>query len=108
MDWLTGVSLTVGVVSIILAVVAIVISILSHWRTKDVLAQISEKAAVIEGTVSETQGKLVDTVTAIAKPREETQEEKLLGAFVSSLASNPKALEQIINMEQRRRGSKER
>ena len=84
MDWVAIVSLTVGCFSIILAVFAMVISTLNYERTKDVLAEISKQAAVIEGTVSETQGKLVDTVTAIAKPKEETQEDKLLEIWPES------------------------
>ena len=85
MDWLPIVSLTVGVFSIVLAGVAMLISTLNYERTKDVLSEISEKAAVIEGTVSDTQTKLVDTVTAIAKPKEETQEEKILQAMLPSI-----------------------
>ena len=98
MDWLPIVSLTVGVISIILAGVAMVISTLNYERTKDVLSEISEKAAVIEGTVSDTQTKLVDTVTAIAKPNEETPEEKILQAMLPSMIQNPDLLERLIKM----------
>ena len=98
MDWVAIVSLTVGCFSIILAVFAMVISTLNYERTKDVLAEISKQAAVIEGTMSETQGKLVDTVTAIAKPKEETQEDKLLGALLPSMVNNPQFLEQLIRI----------
>ena len=84
MDGPFAVSLVVGVVSIVLAGVAIWHSVQSerksvenYDRTKDVLSEISQKAAVIEATVDKTQMKLVDTVTAMAKPKEETQEDKL-------------------------------
>ena len=100
MDWLPIVSLTVGVISIILAGVAILISTLNYERTKDVLSEISEKAAVIEGTVSDTQTKLVDTVTAIAKPKEETQEEKILQAMLPSMIQNPDLLERLMKMSE--------
>ena len=104
MDWVAIVSLTVGCFSIILASVAMVISILNYERTKDVLGEISKQAAVIEGTVSETQGKLVDTVTAIAKPKEETKEDKLLGALLPSMVNNPEFLEQLIRMGEQQQG----
>ena len=81
-----------------------VISTLNYERTKDVLAEISKQAAVIEGTVSETQGKLVDTVTAIAKPKEETQEDKLLGALLPSMVNNPEFFEQLIRMGEQQQG----
>ena len=61
MDVTFTVSLVVGAVSIVLAVMAIWPSIQSerrsmenYDRTKDILSEISEKAAVIEGTVSKT------------------------------------------------------
>ncbi len=91
MDWVAVVSLTVGGFSILIAAIAIWLSTLNYERTKDVLAEISKQAAVIESTVSETQGKLVDTVTAIARPREETTEDKLLSAY----PNNPAALRAI-------------
>ena len=98
-------SLVVGVVSIVLALVAIWHSIHTerkseenYNRTKDVLSEISQKAAVIEGTVSETQGKLVDTVTAIARPKEESQEDALFKTFVSGIAQDPQLLKQVIEM----------
>ena len=56
MDWVAIVSLTVGCFSIVLAAFAMVISTLNYERTKDVLAEISKQASVIEGTVSETSG----------------------------------------------------
>ena len=103
MDWIAIVSLVVGLASIILAISAIVISLLVYDRTKNVLADISKQAAVIEGTVSETQGKLLDTVTAIAKPREETQQDKLLSAFLPAIMQNPRLLQQMIELGTQRR-----
>lgn len=100
MDWLPIVSLTVGIISIILAGVAIWLSTLNYERTKDVLSEISEKAAVIEGTVSDTQTKLVDTVTAIATPKEETQEEKITQAILPLIVKNPEFLERLMKMSE--------
>ena len=101
MEWLAIVSLTVGIISIILAGIAIWLSTLNYERTKDVLAKISEKAAVIEGTVSETQGKLLDTVTAMAKPKEETVEDKLIAAFLPMMADNPEIIQTLAKAGER-------
>ena len=101
MDVPFTVSLVVGAVSIVLAVMAIWLSIQSerrstenYDRTKDTLSEISKKAAVIEATVSNTQDKLVDTVTAIAKPKEETQEDIILKAIMQ----NPQMFQQMVKM----------
>ena len=105
MDVSLVVSLVVGAVSIVLAVMAIWLSIQSerrstenYDRTKDILSEISEKAAVIESTVSNTQEKLVDTVTAIAKPKEETQDEMIAKAILPSMVQNPQMFEQLMRM----------
>lgn len=107
MDVTFTVSLVVGAVSIILAVLAIWLSIQSerrstenYDRTKDILSEISEKAAVIEGTVSNTQEKLVDTVTAIAKPKEETQDEMIAKVLLPSMVQNPQMLEKLIELSE--------
>ena len=87
--------------SIALAAIAIWLSTLNYERTKDVLAEINKKAAVIEGTVNDTQGKLLDTVTAIAKPKEETQEDKLLGTLLPEMVKNPEILEIMMKAGER-------
>ena len=103
MDILTAISLIVGVVSVVLALVAIWHSVKSerrstenYDRTKDVLAQISEKAAVIEATVNNTQNKLVDTVTDMARPQRESQEEILLKTLLPEIVKNPQWIEQMM------------
>ncbi len=96
MEWTDGFSLAVGGFSMILAGVAITVSILSYLRTKDVLAQIDKKAGVIEEAVGETQSKLVDTVTAIARPKEDTPEQQMLSTLLPAILSNPELLEQLI------------
>lgn len=96
------ISLVVGVVSVVLAIVAIWYSTQSerrsnenYNRTKDLLAEIDKKAAIIESTMSSTQDKLVDTVTAIARPKEQTQEEILMTSLLPSLLEKPELLERL-------------
>ena len=102
MDAYFVVSLVVGVVSVVLAVVAIFYSYQSerksrdyYDRTNDVLLGISEKAAVIEGTVNATQQKLVDTITEIARPQRETQEEMFMRTMLPAILQDPKMSEAL-------------
>ena len=108
-----GISLAVGAVSIVLALVAIWHSIHSerkseenYNRSKDVLSEISQKAAVIEATVSGTQEKLVDTVTTIARPKEETQEDVLFKTFASSIMQNPQMFERLLKFSEQQEKQK--
>ena len=98
MDWLTVVSLTVGVVSIALAVVAIVVSLWLSNTTTRVLAEIDKRAAVIDEVVRGTQTKLVDTLTTIASPPRATQEEMLYGMLGPLLANNPHLMETLVEL----------
>ena len=50
----------------------------------------SQKAAVIESTVSITQTKLLDTVTDIARPKQETTEEIITRELLPNLLKDPK------------------
>ena len=102
------ISLVVGAVSIVLAIVAISYAILSerkstenYNRTKDLLAEISEKAAIIQSTVDNTQEKLVDTITEIAKPKHDTQEEILMKTLLPAMLEKPEMLERLITMSER-------
>ena len=97
-------SLIVGIVSIVLALVAIWhstrserLSVEYYVRTKDVLAEIDKKAAVIDNTVSSTQAKLVDTVIAIAKPRDVTEDEKIKAFVLEIVQQKPELLERILD-----------
>ena len=97
----------VGIVSIVLAVVAIGSSILSERRsqenfnrTQEALAEVSEKAAVVERAVTTTQDKLLETVTAIAKPRELTEEERSQQMIMPLLEKNPELLRQLVRSAQ--------
>ncbi len=105
MDAPTVVSIVVGAVSVAMAGMAIWISTQAEKKstenynaTKDLLGEIGTKAAVIEKAVSETQGKLVDTVTAIAKPREETQDEMLQRTLLPKVLENPEMLQTLFNL----------
>ena len=100
-------SFVVGVISIVLAIVAIWYStqaerksVENYNRTKDVLSEISQKAAVIEATVNNTQEKLVDTITEIARPRQYSQEEMLMKTLLPHLIQNPDILERIIKLSE--------
>ncbi len=68
----------------------------NYNRTKDVLSDISQKASVIEATMNNTQEKLVDTITEIARPRQESQEEILMNALLPSIVQNPELLERLM------------
>ncbi len=105
MDAPTVVSIVVGAVSVVMAGVAIWISTQAEKKstanynaTKDLLREIGTKAAVIEQAVSETQSKLVDTVTAIAKPREETQDEMLQRTLIPKIFENPELLQLLLKL----------
>ena len=104
MDAATVVSLVLGIVSIVLALVAIAVTFIIYDRTKDVLSDISEKAAAIETTVSGTQTKLVDTVTEIAKPQKETQEEMLMRTLLPEMMKNPDLLERFVRLGNEQQG----
>ncbi len=99
MDAYFGITLVVGVISVVLALVAIWFSTQAEKKsaenynqTKDVLAAISEKAAVIERSVDTTQQKLLDTVTGIAKPQRETQDEMLMRTMLPVIMKDPKMM----------------
>ena len=98
-----NVSLTAGIVSIVLALVAIWHSIRAerlsaeyYDRTKEVLAEIDKKAAVIDNSVRSTQAKLVDAVIAIANPKDETADERLQSTIYEVVQRRPDLLERIL------------
>ncbi len=105
MDISVVVALVVGAVSIVLALVAIWHSWQSERKsnenynlTKDLLSDMSQKAAVIEATVNNTQTNLVDTITEIAKPKQDSQEEMLMNALLPMLMQNPEALVRLTRL----------
>ena len=105
MDISVVLALVVGAVSIVLALVAIWHSWQSERKsnenynlTKDLLSDMSQKAAVIEATVNNTQTNLVDTITEIAKPKQDSQEEMLMNALLPMLMQNPEALVRLTRL----------
>lgn len=92
-----SVSLIVGIVSIVLAAQAMLLTFLAYRGTQGALSEIRKKAALIDRAVSGTQAKLVDTVTEIANPRKESQEEKVANAILllSNATQDPQLLERL-------------
>ncbi len=95
-------SIAAAMASIILAIAAISYSwqsekksMQTYERTIAVLEEISQKSAVIESAVSETQSKLVDTVIANATPRQ-SYEEMMMQAFLPMVQQNPEWLRELI------------
>ena len=79
------VSIVAGTTSVALAIFAIWFGMQARREsqdnynlTKDALADISTKAAVIEAVTSTTQGKLLDSVTDLIKPPRESAQEMIL------------------------------
>ena len=73
-------------------------SLANYNRTQDLLSEIGKRAAVIEGTVSRTQDKLVDTLTSVAIPRQESEDEILMKAMLPTVIQNPQILDRLIAM----------
>ncbi len=112
MEISTAISLMGVVVTVILAVVAIWYSYQSerkslrnYERTRDTLAEITTKAAVIETTVSGTQEKLVDTITSIARPKEESENEMLMKLIIPMMAQNPELLNTFVELGKKQEGT---
>lgn len=105
------IGLLASVTSLILAVVAIVAAknserevrenfektqkVMSEYqeKTKEVLAEIDKRAAVIERTVSESQRQLMDTMTNIINetilPKKKDMGEEMGMQFMQQLMANP-------------------
>ena len=107
-------SLAVGFVSVVLAGLAISLSIYyerrsreSYELTSEALSEIRQKSAVIETTVNTAHTKLLDTVTDIAKPIRETQEEMLIKTMLPAIMQSPEMFERLIKLgEERGQGTK--
>lgn len=104
-------SLVVGAVSVVLAIVAIWLSKSSEQRsvkyyedTVKVLGQIEKQVAVIKQTSDTTHEKLLGTVTELAKPEKETQEEMLMRALLPQFAANPEKFQRMMQQSQTDRG----
>ena len=101
-----AVFLAVGIVSIILAVLAIWLSIDSYRRTKDVLSQISEQATSINSSVTLMQNKLVDTVASIANPAEAHKEEVLMQTLLPAMIEDPQLLDKLMQFARKSKKQK--
>ncbi|HZV12360.1 MAG TPA: hypothetical protein VFA55_04035 [Candidatus Kapabacteria bacterium] len=93
-DLLTGASLLVGVVSIVLAIVAISYAKSLEKESRETLtraqalfAEIDKKAAIFQVVTSETQKQLLETVTSLANPKK--LEEQYGQIFMQSMMSDP-------------------
>lgn len=122
MDWssLTNfVSLISGIVSVVLAIVAIQAAKVSEKEVRDnfektqkmlieyesrmkaTLAEIDKKSAIIEKTVSESQKDLMNTMTNIINetviPKKQDMGEQFAAMFMSQLLSNPHEANSIVD-----------
>lgn len=118
LDLLTIVSLIVGFLSIVLAIMTIFFSRTTEKETrdnfdktkevmnnqyndnKDVLSEITKQAAVIESTVKDGQQQLMETVTTILKettiPKQTTQEEQMTAALLQAFLQDPSSFKGMI------------
>ncbi|MXY46089.1 MAG: hypothetical protein F4Y44_03705 [Chloroflexi bacterium] len=101
------ISFVTGVVSIVLAIVAIWISKSAeresrenYEKTKDVLAEINKSAAVIETTVSANQQQLLETVTTILKetavPEKVSMQYQAGMMLLKAMLENPKNMSEMV------------
>ena len=98
-NFASSISILTGVVSIAIAVIAMWISLraeresrANYDRTKDVLAQIDTKAAVVETVVKENQQQLLDTITSLLVPNRDTMDEKMGMAILDAMMKNPQGM----------------
>ena len=106
-NFTSSISILTGVVSIAIAVIAMWISLraeresrANYDRTKDVLAQIDTKAAVVETVVKENQQQLLNTITSLLVPNSETMDEKMGMAIVQAFAQNPQGMGPLLQQIQ--------
>lgn len=122
MDWsslMNFISLISGIVSVVLAVVAIQAAKTSEKEVRDnfektqkmlieyesrmkaTLAEIDKKSAIIEKTVSESQKDLMNTMTNIINetviPKKQDMGEQFAAMFMSQLLSNPHEANSIVD-----------
>jgi predicted PurR-regulated permease PerM len=119
MDFLTTVSLITGIVSIVLAIIAMITAKIFekgsqenfektqrimqdiYDKTKDALAQIDKKAAVIENVVQRNQEQLMNTMTNLLNetiiPKKPDIGEQLGVQFLQTLMQNPDGMADNIN-----------
>ena len=91
-------TIAVSIVSILLAIIAIVVALIVERRTADTLGEITTKVEVIEATVAGAQKQLLDTVTDMAKPPDPGTQFGL--ALMPQILSNPELLERLMRLGQ--------
>jgi hypothetical protein len=98
-----GLSDALSIIAIILSLVAIVQTALSEKRSREnnkdtgnLLSEIRIKAEVLEALASQNQGKLLDTVTAIANPQKPDIEDQMKFEMAKGIFQNPGALTDLL------------
>ena len=107
------------IVSLLTGAISIALALFAMWqakqsekearsnyeKTKDVLAEIDKKSAIIERTVSESQQKLMDTMTNIINetviPKQQDIGEQLGAQFMMQMLQDPNNLGQNLDMLQK-------
>ena len=97
------ISLGIGLLSIFMALTAIIVSLRqakdtreNYEKTKEVLAQIDKKSEVIQTFVADNQRELLDTVRALAIPEKPDLSEAFALQFFSQLMQNPEKVNSAI------------
>lgn len=105
-------------VSVIIGAVAVAVSIFALWqaseaakesrenfeKTKDVLAEIDKKAAVIEKVVAENQRELLDTVKKLALPEKPDFGEQVGLELMRAAVQDPNMMNQFIEIAKTQEG----
>ncbi len=94
---------TLSIVAIILSIVAIVQAAFSEKRSREnnkdtanLLSEIRIKAEVLEALASQTQGKLLDTVTAIANPQKPNLDDQMKVELTRGIMQSPGGLKDLL------------
>lgn len=102
MDVPSTVSVIIGVVSVVVAVFAMRQasgaareSRENFEKTRDLLAEIDKRAAVIEQVVAESQRELLDTVKKLAIPEKPDANEQLGLEIIKSMMQNPSGMREV-------------
>lgn len=104
MDVSTAISLIVGVVSVSIAIFAVVQASATakesrdnFEKTRDVLAEIDKRAAVTEKIVAENQRELLDTVKKLAIPEKPDIGEEIGAEFMRALLQDPNNASELMS-----------
>ena len=102
MELLSYTSLLVGIVSIVLAIVAITYarslekdSRENFNRAQQLFAEIDKKTAIFQTVTSESQKQLLDTVTSLANPKK--LEEQYGQVFMENMMHDPSNTQKLLD-----------